>query len=52
MTDAPSKTLLRYLLAGLVALLFALPLAAMVTTSLRDPAKAAAGFALLPDSLH
>ena len=35
-----------------VALLFALPLLAMLTTSLRDPTKASASFSLLPDTLH
>lgn len=43
---------IRYGLAITVSLLFALPLLAMLTTSLRDPARAAAGFSLLPDSFH
>ena len=47
-----AKNSLRYALAITVALLFALPLLAMVVTSLRDPAAASAGFSLLPDGLH
>ncbi len=46
------KTGLHYALAIFVTLIFVLPLIAMLVTSLRDPAKAAAGFSLLPDSLH
>jgi multiple sugar transport system permease protein len=42
----------RYGLIALVTLLFVLPLLAMLTTSLRDPARAAAGFSLLPDGFH
>ncbi|MFN7948293.1 MAG: carbohydrate ABC transporter permease [Blastocatellia bacterium] len=52
MAAGESKKYLRYLLVVLVTLIFVLPLMAMVTTSLRDPARAAAGFALLPDTLH
>jgi multiple sugar transport system permease protein len=43
---------IRYGLAILVSLLFVLPLLAMLTTSLRDPARAAAGFSLWPDAFH
>ncbi|MBI1763280.1 MAG: carbohydrate ABC transporter permease [Acidobacteria bacterium] len=50
--ESKAQNWIQYALAIGVALLFALPLLAMLTTSLRDPAKAAAGFALLPDSLH
>ncbi len=46
----PSR--IRYVAATGVALAFVLPLVAMLTTSLRDPARAASGFALLPDGLH
>jgi multiple sugar transport system permease protein len=47
-----SKGYFRYALAVVVTVVFVLPLMAMLTTSLRDPAKAVAGFALLPDGLH
>ncbi len=52
MNSTNGKSVVRYFLIVLVAALFALPLIAMLTTSLRDPAKAATGFSLLPDSLH
>lgn len=42
----------QFLLAVVVTAIFILPLIAMVLTSLRDPAKASAGFSLLPDSFH
>ena len=51
-TQNQTKHWMHYALAGAVALLFALPLVAMVVTSLRDPAKASQGFSLLPDALH
>ena len=50
--DTPRKTYLHYALAIVVTLIFVLPLLAMVVTSLRDPAQAAAGFSLWPDSFH
>jgi multiple sugar transport system permease protein len=46
------RSFFRYGLIALVTLLFVLPLLAMLTTSLRDPARAAAGFSLLPDGFH
>lgn len=52
MPASESKGYLKYALIVMVTLLFVMPLIAMLTTSLRDPAKAAAGFALLPDSFH
>jgi multiple sugar transport system permease protein len=52
MKEGTPKTTLRYAAIVLVTIAFVLPLLAMLTTSLRDPAKAAAGFSLLPDSLH
>ena len=52
MPASESKGYLKYALIVMVTLLFVVPLIAMLTTSLRDPAKAAAGFALLPDSFH
>lgn len=52
MDSKNSKELARYLLIVLVTLLFALPLVAMLTTSLLDPAQAASGFSLLPDGFH
>ena len=51
-TQNQTRHWMHYALAGAVALLFALPLVAMVVTSLRDPAKASQGFSLLPDALH
>lgn len=52
MTVGEAKGYLRYGLIIAVTVIFVLPLLAMLITSLRDPAKAAAGFSLLPDSLH
>lgn len=52
MTVGEAKGYLRYGLIIAVTVIFALPLLAMLITSLRDPAQAAAGFSLLPDSLH
>ncbi len=49
MTANNSKTALRYAVIVLVTFIFVLPLVAMLTTSLRDPARAAAGFALWPE---
>jgi multiple sugar transport system permease protein len=42
----------RYVLAAVIAAIFLLPLIGMVVTSLREPADAASGFALVPDSFH
>jgi multiple sugar transport system permease protein len=47
-----TKSRVKYALIVLAVALFALPLLAMLTTSLRDPARAAAGFSLLPDDFH
>ena len=52
MKEGTPKTILQYAAIVLVTIAFVLPLLAMLATSLRDPAKAAAGFSLLPDSLH
>lgn len=52
MNPARSEKFISYVVILAVTLIFVLPLMAMVTTSLRDPARAAAGFALLPDALH
>jgi multiple sugar transport system permease protein len=46
------RNFFRYGLIALVTLLFVLPLLAMLTTSLRDPARVAASFSLLPDGFH
>lgn len=51
-TSKNSNSVIRYLAVVVVTGVFVLPLLAMLTTSLRDPAKAAAGFSLLPDGLH
>ncbi|MBS1809885.1 MAG: carbohydrate ABC transporter permease [Acidobacteria bacterium] len=51
-TESKQKAYFHYALALFVTLIFALPLLAMLVTSLRDPAKAAAGFSLWPDSFH
>ncbi len=50
--DDQRTSVVPYILAIAVTLIFVLPLVAMLVTSLRDPAKAAAGFSLLPDSFH
>ena len=50
--ESNRKAWFHYALAIFVTLIFVLPLIAMLVTSLRDPAKAAAGFSLLPDALH
>ncbi len=52
MASENSKTAARYAVIALITFVFVLPLVAMLTTSLRDPARAAAGFSLWPDGFH